>query len=99
MKRQPIDNGNWFDIEAAKQFHESTFWNGSNHISVNTNCQWSHESLYRTKSKKWVLNCWSGYQGSRETWEEIENEAAAKWLVKNHHDHPDVADEIAELEI
>lgn len=99
MKRQPIDNGTWFDLDTAKEFAEDTWWNGSNHISCATNCQWEHERLYRTRNKRWVLNHWSQMQGSAETWVEINDKEAAEWLVKNHEDHPDVAEQIAELEI
>lgn len=100
MKRQALDNGSWLNLETAEQFDEATHWNGSNHISVATGSQWEHERLYRTKSGRWVLNTWSQWQGSRETWIEIDNEAAAKWLVTNNKDsHDACAEEYAALEL
>jgi hypothetical protein len=99
MKRQALDNGTWFDVEQADKHEEDTYWNGNNHISRATGSQWNHEVLYRTASHRWVLNHWSQYQGSGETWEEIDNESAARWLVANGHDHPDAAEAIAALEV
>jgi hypothetical protein len=100
MKRQSLGNGKWFDLESAQCWEEDTWFNGSNHISSATGSQWEHEKLYRTKSGKWVLNHWSQYQNSAETWEEIDNETAAKWLVKNNEDpHPACGTEYAALEI
>jgi hypothetical protein len=88
--RQRIDTGGWFDLEAATTFAESTVWNGNNHISVPTGSQWDHEHLYYTKSGNWVLNQWSQYQGSIETYEQIGEDSAIEWLIQNEyfHDHP-----------
>lgn len=87
MQRQAIDNSrNWFNTDAATEYAQDTYWNGSNMISKATGSQWNHEKLYRTKNGKWVLNHWSQMQGSGETWEEIDDEAAAVWLIKNGHD-------------
>ena len=99
MKRQPIDDGGWFDTDTAERFDEDTYWNGSNHISCATRCQWDHQILFRTRSKRWVLNTWSQWQGSSETWEEISPEQAARWLVANNHEHEAVEAEIAQLEV
>lgn len=100
MKRQALDNGTWFDIDKAEMFSEEKWWDGSNNISKATGSQWNHEALYRTANGRWVLNAWSQYQGSRETWEEIDNEAAARWLVSNGEEpHKACAAEYAALEI
>ena len=99
MKRQSLSDGQWFDLDAAEKFEEATWWNGSNQISEATGSQWEHEALYRTKSKRWVLNAWSQRQGHGETWEVIDDDSAARWLVKNGEDHPDAAEQIAELEV
>src|SRR4030065_2146195 len=100
MRRQSLDDGHWFDIEASKEFKEDTWWNGNNHISTATGSQWEHESLYRTASGKWILNHWSQMQGSVKTWYEISNDGAARWLVKNHEDpHDACAAEYAALEV
>lgn len=101
MKRQPLtDNtGKWFDLAAAEKFDEDTWWNGNNHISCATGSQWDHEALYYTKGKRWILNHWSQWQGSSQTWEELDATAAAAWLVKNHQKAPAVEAEIQQLQI
>jgi hypothetical protein len=83
MKRQAIDDGGWFDLDAATQFDEDTTWNGSNRISVNTRSQWEHEALYLTAKGKWILNAWSQRQGTLQTWTKIEPAAAVTWLIRN----------------
>jgi len=85
MKRTPLTNnsGAWFDESAACKFSEATRWNGNNHISVPTGSQWNHEALYYTRGGKWILNSWSQYQGSLETYEQIEESAAVDWLIVN----------------
>lgn len=92
-------SGKWFDQEKAEEFSEGTEWDGNNHISLATRSQTEHEMLYRTKSGRWVLRKWSQWQGSIETWEEIDDIEAAKWLVRNEHDSNIVRKEIDELEI
>jgi hypothetical protein len=100
MKRQALDNGTWFDLDKAESFSEETYWNGNNHISIATGSQWEHQELYRTANGRWVLNAWSQWQGSRESWTEIDNEAAARWLVSNSKEpHNACAGEYASLEI
>ena len=101
MKRQAMTdgNGNWFNIESADCFNEDSNWNGSNNISLATGSQWGHEALYRTVGGKWVLNSWSNWQGVLETWEIVNNEFAAKWLVTNNQNSDIVNEQIEELEI
>jgi hypothetical protein len=89
----------WFDKDQAHLFDEDTYWNGNNHISKATGSQWDHQALYRTRCERWVLHCWSQYQGSEETYEEITPQDAALWLVKNGHEHKDVQAEIESQEI
>lgn len=91
MKRQAIDEGGWFDIEAATKFEEDTFWDGRNHISRATGTQWNHEVLYCTRKGVYVINHYSQWQGSHEHWTKISAQAAAEWLIKNGHEPPDDA--------
>lgn len=101
-KRQTItdDSGRYFYLDKAEKFEEKTKWNGNNHISLVTGSQWEHEALYRTAEGRWILNHWSQWQGSKETWVEVNNEAAAKWLVICGHDaHKACQKEFEELEI
>ena len=90
------DTLGWFDRDAAESWDEDTYWDGNNTISRATGSQWEHETLYRTRSGRWVLETTSAYQDS---WSEITPERAAKWLLRNDHDDPRVAREIAELEV
>ncbi len=101
MRRQALtdSSGKWFDIEAAEEFNEDSWWDGSNHISRATGSQTEHETLYRTAGKKWILRSWSQWQGTSETWTCITDEEAAKWLVINNQDHPDAMDSIESLQI
>lgn len=76
-------SGAWFDTTEAVVLHEDSRWDGRNHISVATGSQWEHEWLYYTKSGKWVLHCYSQWQGSSESYEQIEESDAIKWLIEN----------------
>lgn len=101
MKRQALtdESGQWFDIEKATEYKEATEWNGNNNISKATRNQTEHEILYRTASGKWVLNSWSQWQGTTESWEVVSRKFAAKWLVINEHEVDLLEDEIDMLEI
>ena len=101
MKRQPIDGGGWFDIESATKYTEDTHWDGNNHISNATGSQWEHEALYCTRKGVYVLNHWSQWQGSSESWTRIDATEAATWLVQNGEEPPDggLADAAAEQEV
>lgn len=93
-------SGKWFSAETAEIFKEETTWNGNDWISDVTGSQWEHEALYRTKGGRFILNHWSNYQGSRETYVEIDNEDAAVWFSINGYDpHPACEKEFAALEI
>ena len=84
MNRITIDGTNsWFDAEAAIRWENDTTFDGSNFISVMTGCQWSHQSLYYTKSGRWVLHETSAYQGTVDTWEFVEQSDAVAWLLQN----------------
>ena len=101
MKRIAITDGSgqWFNEETATKYAEGSIWDGSNNISMATRSQTEHEQLYRTASGKWVLNCWSQWQGTTETYKVVSDDCAAKWLVTNGHDSDIVKDKIAELEL
>lgn len=100
MKRKVLSDGRWFDASKAEKFEEETRWDGSNHISLATGTQWSHEVLYCTAGKKWILHCWSQWQGSTETYSEISADDAARWLVKNEYDTPEpLSSSVALLEV
>jgi hypothetical protein len=79
------DSGCWLETEAAVAFEENTRWDGNNHVSLATGTQWDHQVLYRTMSNNWVLHSWSQWQGSAESYEQISDEDAVAWLIKNEH--------------
>lgn len=85
-------SGNWFDYEKAEAFAEGRFHDGRNWISKATGSQWEHEELCRTAGGKWVLNRWSQYQGTRETYELISADEAAKWFARNELEPPERLD-------
>ncbi len=91
MKRQPITNGNgqWFDIDSATVHKHETFFNGRNTVSKATGSQFDHEWLFETKSGKWVLNKFSDYQGSQETFEIISEQEAVEWFLRQGKDLPE----------
>ena len=72
-----------FSPEKATKFEEATWWNGNNHISKATKDKFSHQALYLTAKKKWVLNSWSQWQGTIERYELIPESAAINWLMEN----------------
>lgn len=99
MKRQNLSDGTWFDRSKAAKFDEETWWNGNNHVSVNTGDQYVHERLYRTAKGAWVLRRWSQWQGTAESWERIEEEDAFAWLLKNEHEDKVPPEFLAQREV
>ena len=64
---------------------ESTRWDGNNHISIATGSQWDHERLYRSAKGKWLLRAWSQWQGSSESWTQLDDADAHAWLINHGH--------------
>ena len=83
MRQQLTDSAQWFDTAKAAKIQEGTTWDGRNRISLATGSQWDHEALYYTKSGRWVLNSWSQWAGSIESYEEVSEDFACDWLIKN----------------
>jgi hypothetical protein len=77
--------GRFFFTSKAQKFEEDTRWDGNNHVSLATGSEFDHEALYRTKKGLWVLHSWSQWQGSSDSWEEIDDADAARWLSLNNH--------------
>lgn len=85
MHRQNVE-GSWFDLECAEKFCESKHFDGRNYVSDATGSQWEHESLYRTRTGRWVKNAWSDWQGGYDTWEFVSAAEACSWLAYHDHD-------------
>ena len=82
MSRVTLTNSpGWFDDAKATKFKEATRHDGNNFISRATGSQWDHEDLYYTRNGRWVLNSYSAWQGSLETYEEIGEAEAVAWLI------------------
>lgn len=88
MKKRIITNEHneplaWFDESKAIRIDEDTTFDGRNQISKATGGQWDHEALYLSANGKWVLNAWSNWQGSRETYTFASDEQAYTWVMAN----------------
>ncbi len=93
-------SGRWFDGIAATKFEETTQFDGNNHVSRATGDKFKHEALFRTADGNWILNHWSQWQGTLQTYLEISDAEAATWLSVNEHEpHEACAEEFAALEI
>lgn len=105
MKRVALTDGSgkWFDSEKAENYEEDSYHNGRNFISKATGSQWEHESIFVTKSGKFILNHWSNWQGSSETYELISKDQAAEWFAKQGFQDDQIPEvfskEVAALEI
>jgi len=92
-------SGNWFDVDKAEVFDESTRFDGHNRISIATGSQWAHQQLVHTHKGTWVLRSWSQEQGSSETILAISKNDAFVWLINNEYSNhlPETA--LAALEV
>ena len=75
MKKRIITNEHgetlaWFDESKAIK-------------SRATGGQWDHEALFLTASGKWVLNAWSNWQGSNDTYSFMSDNKAYAWMMVN----------------
>ena len=86
MTKIKLECGAYFDPDTSTQFREERHHDGRNYISVATGSQWEHQALYRTSRGAWILNCWSAYQGTVETYERIDEAQAVAWLAANCRD-------------
>jgi hypothetical protein len=88
MKKRIITNEQnetlaWFDESKAIKVEEDFTFDGRNQISKATGGQWDHEALFLTASGKWVLNAWSNWQGSNDTYRFVSDAKAYAWIMVN----------------
>ena len=95
-RRNLTDSARWFNDATAQQFDERTNWDGNNHISVATGSQWEHQRLYYTAGGRWILNSWSQWQGTAESYEEIDEAAAIDWIITQECDTDSLPDSVRE---
>jgi hypothetical protein len=74
---------------ATRSWEEDTRFNGSNHISVATGSQWTHETLYRSRKGRYYVEHTSQWEGSTPHAEWVSPEEAARWLLANGHEVPE----------
>ena len=63
---------------------------------MSTGSQFHHEELYLTISGNFVLNCWSAYQGTLETFEQITKDEALRWFFQNQYDEEQIPEVLKE---
>lgn len=97
MTRYNMSDGTIVDTsKSSKQWKEETEWDGNNHISCATGCQWDHETLYRSRRGRYYVVHDSQYQCRREYAEWLSNEEAVRWLSANGYFDDDSTEEIPE---
>lgn len=95
MARYRMEDDTIVDTKNAKcSFDESTYWNGSNHISKATGDQWLHEEMFVSRKGRYYIVHMSQWQGSVDHAEWVSPEAATRWLLRNDYAHEDIPDEL-----
>lgn len=88
----------WFDPDKAEVAAEDFRYDEhTNRVSVHTGDQFYHQALYHTSGGRWVLHCWSQWQGSVPTYEFLTDEQAKTWLLVNGSDDV-IAEHFGEVE-
>src|SRR5262249_38996559 len=83
MDRIPFtgdDKGEWFDRELARAF-EARDVHGPKLSRRTTHSQSDHETIYYTRTGRWVVSRSSEERRARPTYTQIELAEAAQWLV------------------
>ncbi|MBW7865056.1 MAG: hypothetical protein H3C30_11680 [Candidatus Hydrogenedentes bacterium] len=86
-----LDDGGFifFDRDKALEcWDEGAWWDGSNNISLATRSQWEHEILYKTSKGRYVLQSWSQWESTPDSYQILTPKEAAVWLLTNEHDVP-----------
>jgi hypothetical protein len=84
-----MDDGTVVKTENATQsWDEATRWDGHNRISMATESQWEHQTLYRSRKGRYYVEHTSQWQGSTPHAEWVSNHEAAHWLAANGIDLP-----------
>lgn len=101
MARYRMEDGTVIDTEnATAHWEEATRFDGSNHISVATGSQWTHQMLYRSRKGRYYIEHTSQWQGSTSHTEWVSPQEAARWLLANNQELPEdlkqYADEVSE---
>ena len=98
MSTYRMEDGTVLKTENAKQsWEENTKWNGSNHVSVHTNDQWSHQKLHESKKGRYWIECWSAWQGSNPHAEWVSEHEAVRWLLVNESEVPESLEHLVEV--
>ncbi len=90
MARYRMNDGKIVDSDkAVETWNEATWWNGSNHISINTGSQWEHETLYRSAKGRYWKEYDSAYREGQGEANYVVPFLAATWLIANGHPLPE----------
>lgn len=76
----------WFDDKKAQHWAGDTSFDGRNHIDVNTGCQWSTQTLWRSSGGRWVLEEESRWGSCKTEYLFLDDEDAREWLLRNNKD-------------
>ena len=91
-RRQVLTDGSgkWFNIDKAEKFDEEA--------GIGIRGSIISETLYRTAGGKWILHRY--LPASIDSWTTVSSKEAAAWILLNDCPiHPDLDDDINELEI
>ena len=84
MARYPIGDDKIFNTELAEaSWEENTYFDGSNHIGCESGSQWSRSTLYLSSKGNYFLVTTSAYQNVRDKADQIDELAAARWIMRN----------------
>lgn len=75
----------WYDAKKAQFWEEDSYFDGHNHISLNTGSQWDNQRLIKTVNQRFLLEEVSRSCGRGGYHRELDAEEAAEWLLKNGH--------------
>ena len=100
MATYRMDDGTILKTENAIQsWKEETRFDGNNNVSVHTNNQWTHQTLYKSRKGRYYIEHTSQWQGATPRAEWVSNHEAVRWLLLNEDKIPaDLAALVEEIE-
>jgi hypothetical protein len=90
MATYKMSDGMVVKTENASAFwKDGQRWDGRNLVSMATNSQWEHQTLYRSRKGRYYIEHMTGCPGRRPRAEWVSNEEATRWLLANEHESTD----------
>lgn len=85
MARYRIENTIVDTENATKEWKQSTYWDGHNHVSKATGSQWIDQGLYRSRKGRYYTVTSPRIDGQRYArW--LSPQEATMWLLNNGHE-------------